>query len=737
MLRHVVLIFLPAHTSRGHTVGGTLRGVHDRCATQHGRWEGTVGPRHPTPPGLRRGARRHAVRSLGATVACLFVAAGGLAISGAIGIGVAPAADTVLNCTDIWTGGAGTTDWGTAGNWSTGVPDGAGVDACIPGGASVVDQSATIVLGELTVAQGSSLTVGSGGTPDAGSGGATLSVSSGLDNDGTLTAGPSGPGTATLTLGGPITNTGTFEVFGTVTVGSASASTLTNAGTVAVAPGGVIDLERASSLTNASNGLLAFGINGPPSSASDYGRIDNGTLALDGSVAPVFEDGFTPSPGSEYVVATGSFSGTFATVRDFATADYSHPNALGLVGGAPASVTAVSVKSNVATSVFGQDVRFTATVTPASGSVPTGSVAFRAGGILLGSTPVATAAGVTTATLDTADLPVGSQPVTATYGGDVLFGASTSAVDAQLVRPDDTNVTIAATPADAVPGQQVTYTVSVAAAAPGAGRASGMVSLSDGGNPITGCPSRTLSSSDPPLVTCAETYDADATHSIVATYNGSADFLPARAAVTETVAPQPTTTSITASSHTSTTDEAVSFTATVAANAGTANPSGIVTFADNGTPIGTSTLTTSGGVTTTSMLLTTLPLGVNSITASFAGNADFGASVSGNAALVTVSRASTELALGSSSNPSTSGQPVTFTASVFPSTGSGETGTVTFSYDGTVIGTGSVAYGQATLTTATLPVGTGSATATYGGDGGFAGSATTSAWSQEVDPTPG
>jgi hypothetical protein len=677
------------------------------------------------------------VRSFGATVACLAVAAGGLAISGVIGIGVAPAADTVLNCTDTWTGSAGTTDWGTAGNWSTGVPDATGVDACIPSGDAVIDQNAAIVVGELTVAKGSSLTVGTGATSETGSAGATLSVSSGLNNDGTLTAEPSGPGTTTLTLDGPVTNPGAFEVFGTVTIGNTAASSLTNSGTVGIAPGGAIDLQKASTLTNEPNGLLAFGINGPPTSASDYGTILNGSLSLDGNVAAVFEGGFTPSPGAEYVVATGSYSGTFATVRDGATADYSHPDALGLIGGAPASPTAVGVTSTAPTSVFGQDVRFTATVTPASGSSPTGSVSFTAGGILLGSTPVATAAGVTTATLDTADLAVGSQSVTATYGGDVLFDPSTSPVDLQAVHRDNANVTIAAAPANAVPGQQVTYTVLASAAAPGAGHAGGTASLSDDGNPVTGCQSLTLSSTDPPQVTCGETYDADATHFVVATYSGSADFQPSTAALTETVAPQPTTTSVTASSRTSTTGAVVFFTATVAASAGTAFPAGSVTFADNGTPIGSSTLTTAGGVTTTSMLLTTLPLGVNSITASFGGDSDFGASTSDPAALVTVSQAPTDLALGSSANPATSGQPVTFTANVFPATGSGETGTVTFSYDGAVIGSASVSNGQASLTTANLPIGTGSATATYGGDGTFAGSATTAGSPQEVDPAPG
>jgi hypothetical protein len=671
-------------------------------------------------------------------VAGFCVVAGALVVVGATGIGVAPAADSALSCSDIWTGGAGTTDWAAANNWSTGVvPDGNGVDACIPGGATVVDQNADVVLGELTIARGSSLTVGTAGGSEAGTSGATLSVSSGLDNDGTLTAGPSGPGTATLAFDGPVTNTGSFELFGTLTIGAVATSSLTNSGTVGIAPGGVIDLARGSQLTNASNGLLAFGIDGPPTSATDYGRIINGSVSLDGSAAPVFEGGFTPSSSGEYVVASSSFSGRFATVRNGATADYSHPDALGLVGGVAATTTTVGVTGAVSTSLFGQDVRFTATVTPASGAAPTGSVSFAAGGVPIGSTPVATNAGVTTATIDTAELPVGSHPVTATYNGDVLFGPSTSPVDAVTVQPDASNTSITATPADPAPGEQVTYTVSVTADAPGAGSADGTVSLSDDGNLVSGCQSLSLPSTGPRQVTCSETYGADATHSVVATYAGSADFLPSTAALTETVAPRPTITSVTVSPQASTIGEPVSFTATVAASAGSADPTGSVTFTDNGTTtIGTSTLTTTDGVTTTSMLTTVLPLGVNSIGASFGGNPDFGASAS-TPAPVTVSRASTALDLVSSDELTTSGQPVTFIANVIPSTGWGETGTVTFFYGGTSIGEASVSNGQATFTTATLPIGTALVTATYGGDGDFAGSATSSPWSQEVDPVPG
>jgi hypothetical protein len=127
---------------------------------------------------------------------------------------------------------------------------------------------------------------------------------------------------------------------------------------------------------------------------------------------------------------------------------------------------------------------------------------------------------------------------------------------------------------------------------------------------------------------------------------------------------------------------------------------------------------------------------VNSIGATFGGDANFGSSASG-AAPVTVSRATTTLSLVSSDGQTTAGQPVTFIANVFPATGSGETGTVTFFYNGIAIGATTVSNGQAALTRAALPIGTGSASATFGGDANFAGSATASAWSQEVDPAPG
>jgi Bacterial Ig-like domain (group 3) len=53
---------------------------------------------------------------------------------------------------------------------------------------------------------------------------------------------------------------------------------------------------------------------------------------------------------------------------------------------------------------------------------PTGVVTFYDAGVPFGTAPVATKGGVTTARLTTADLPTGSDAITATYSGDRRIG---------------------------------------------------------------------------------------------------------------------------------------------------------------------------------------------------------------------------------------------------------------------------------------------------------------------------
>ncbi len=108
-------------------------------------------------------------------------------------------------------------------------------------------------------------------------------------------------------------------------------------------------------------------------------------------------------------------------------------------------------------------------------------------------------------------------------------------------------------------------------------------------------------------------------------------------------------------------------------------------------------MTTTSGVSSASMLLTTLPIGSDSVTASYSGSPDFLAS-SADATSVAVTKASTTLGLLAATDTSTAGTPTTLTANVFPATGSGETGTVTFFENGDRLGTSPVTNGQATLT---------------------------------------
>jgi hypothetical protein len=97
----------------------------------------------------------------------------------------------------------------------------------------------------------------------------------------------------------------------------------------------------------------------------------------------------------------------------------------------------------------------------------------------------------------------------------------------------------------------------------------------------------------------------------------------------------------------------------------------------------------------------------------------------------------TTTTLSSSANPSYVGQPVTLTATVTPTSGTGTpTGTVTFSQGTTSLGTATLnSSGQATITTSALAPGADPITASYSGDTNFAPS-TSSTLTQTVTGCP-
>jgi hypothetical protein len=191
-----------------------------------------------------------------------------------------------------------------------------------------------------------------------------------------------------------------------------------------------------------------------------------------------------------------------------------------------------------------------------------------------------------------------------------------------------------------------------------------------------------------------------------------------------------TTTALSSSVNPSQFRQSVTFTAHVTSSV-TGTMTGSVTFRNGTTIMNTVPINSSHVATITVAGLTA---GSHSITASYAGNANF---LSSNSAVLTqtVNKAKTTITLASSLNPSHHGNPVTFTATVIGAFGGSATGTVQFRQGTTIVGTGAVSTTthKATFTTSALAVGTHSIKAYYSGDGSFA-TGVSAALNQVVNP---
>ena len=424
----------------------------------------------------------------------------------------------------------------------------------------------------------------------------------------------------------------------------------------------------------------------------------SGTASFSTTALPVGNDTITASYSGDttYAASTGTVTETVDQT------------------GTTATTTSVTASPNPA--VSGQTVALTATVSSSTGSAaPTGTVTFSQGSTILGTTTLDSAG---TATVSTSALVVGSDTITASYGGDTTYAASSSTVT-ETVNPIGTTATstaLTASPNPGIFGQSVTLAATISHTT-GSGVPSGTVTFSEGGTTLG---TATLDSTG--AASFSTTALSVGSDTFTASYSGDTTYAASSDTVTETVNQAPTSTALTASPNSAVSGQPVTFTATVSGTTGSGTPTGTVTFSEGSTTLGTATLNSSGAATLSS---STLAVGSDAITASYIGDATHAGS-SGNVTETVnqVGTTATSTALTASPNPASSGQPVTLTATISHTAGSGApTGTVTFSEGGTTLGTATLtSSGTATFSTSALSAGTDTITASYSGDTTYAAS---------------
>ena len=287
-----------------------------------------------------------------------------------------------------------------------------------------------------------------------------------------------------------------------------------------------------------------------------------------------------------------------------------------------------------------------------------------------------------------------------------------------------TTTALTSTVNSALYGVPVTFTATVQVKPPAVGTASGSVTFFKGAS--------TVGPPVPLVGGVAEITTATlglGSTTVVAVYSGDDDFDTSQATLRHKVTGTPTVTALTAVSNPSHLRVPVTLTATVTvAPNSTATPTGTVRFFDGSkllatTPI-VSGVSTSCPTTLSStpsgcatLVTSTLPAGVRVMSAQFFGDLGLARSTSPNLPLVI--EGGTVTSVVSSTKGAETGQPVTFTATVSPVTGSVKpTGTVTFR-DGTAVFELELSSGKAVLTTSTLPVGAHTVVASYNGSTDF------------------
>jgi hypothetical protein len=213
---------------------------------------------------------------------------------------------------------------------------------------------------------------------------------------------------------------------------------------------------------------------------------------------------------------------------------------------------------------------------------------------------------------------VGTHTVTASYSGDGNFSASTSAGLTQTVTKASSTTVAISSANPSVFGQSVTLTATTTSSGPGS--PTGVVIFSEGGTNIG---QGTLSTSGGTTTASISTSSlAAGSHIITVSYSGDDTFLGGTTTLTQTVNPANTTTALVSSTNPARASQALTFTATVTANApGAGTPTGTVQFQIDGSNFGSPV--TLSGTQATSGAMNSLTVGSHTIKALYSGDSNF------------------------------------------------------------------------------------------------------------------
>lgn len=433
------------------------------------------------------------------------------------------------------------------------------------------------------------------------------------------------------------------------------------------------------------------------------GAVQMGTATLDAT-------GKATLPTSTLAVGTHNIVARYVGNTNYAA------SASPAVSEVVRSTGSTAVLSVTGSGLAGKAVSLSATVTSATGT-PTGTVTFMDGAVVV-ATGTLNAQGVATASTTT--LGVGTHALSAVYGGDANYNASTSIAVSQTVVLAVPTLALGGPAAAVNAGTAATLTVSLASAGV---TPTGALTLREGTSTIA---TQTVAGVGSFTFNAASL--AVGTHTMIASYAGDANNAAASSnAVTVVVQQGSTATALAASKTTQVVGQAVTLTAAVSSPS--PGVTGTVSFYDGTTLLGSTAVTgggasalgsVAGGSNGAALLTTsTLSFGVHTLTAVYSGDANHASSTAPALSERMVQAA--QLAVTSTANPAVAGTTLSFAVKASGVAGTAPSGTAVFLDGQTVLGTAVLdAAGTATIAAPAMNVGAHAITVSYSGDDNYA-----------------